>query len=150
MCLLLFNEPFSSLRFLLQTSLNKHYQGRTPPGPCSPSWVPRSKRAALWPPMQPWDVSLFLKSFSFAGHLGDSAVGEYLEPNEISPHPPPPITICILPFFTPGVVLRIWLFTPRVIFLPYLSNVKDCVTIESCSTPSFGSHFPWSLCVFIP
>lgn len=90
------NEPFSSLRFLLQTSLNKHEQGRTPPGPCSPSWVPRSKRAALWPPMQPWDVSLFLKSSSFTGHLGDSAVGQYLEPNEIFLIL---ITICNLPFF---------------------------------------------------
>lgn len=43
-----------------------------------------------------------------------------------------------MPFFTPGLVSRIWLFTPRVIFLLYLSNVEDCVTIKSCSTPGHG------------
>ncbi|XP_041795186.1 anillin isoform X2 [Chelmon rostratus] len=31
-------------------------QGRTPPGPSPPSWVPRSRRRDHWPPMQPWDA----------------------------------------------------------------------------------------------
>ncbi|XP_044049714.1 anillin isoform X8 [Siniperca chuatsi] len=55
---LLHFQPISENAWLKRSSSDPSLteQGRTPPGPSSPSsWVPRSRRKVNWPPMQPWD-----------------------------------------------------------------------------------------------
>ncbi|XP_040894270.1 anillin isoform X3 [Toxotes jaculatrix] len=51
-------QPISENAWLKRSSSDPSLaQGRTPPGPSSPSsWVPRSRRRVQWPPMQPWDL----------------------------------------------------------------------------------------------
>ncbi|XP_038561792.1 anillin isoform X7 [Micropterus salmoides] len=52
-------QPISENAWLKRSSSDPslNQQGRTPPGPSSPSsWVPRSRRRVQWPPMQPWDA----------------------------------------------------------------------------------------------
>ncbi|XP_045894128.1 uncharacterized protein si:dkey-30c15.10 isoform X2 [Micropterus dolomieu] len=51
-------QPISENAWLKRSSSDPSLnQGRTPPGPSSPSsWVPRSRRRVQWPPMQPWDA----------------------------------------------------------------------------------------------
>ncbi|XP_044049716.1 anillin isoform X10 [Siniperca chuatsi] len=56
---LLHFQPISENAWLKRSSSDPSLteQGRTPPGPSSPSsWVPRSRRKVNWPPMQPWDA----------------------------------------------------------------------------------------------
>ncbi|XP_044049707.1 uncharacterized protein si:dkey-30c15.10 isoform X2 [Siniperca chuatsi] len=54
---LLHFQPISENAWLKRSSSDPSLtEGRTPPGPSSPSsWVPRSRRKVNWPPMQPWD-----------------------------------------------------------------------------------------------
>uniref|UniRef100_A0A3B4TCV0 Anillin, actin binding protein 2 n=1 Tax=Seriola dumerili TaxID=41447 RepID=A0A3B4TCV0_SERDU len=52
-------QPISENVWLKRSSSDPSLaqQGRTPPGPSSPSsWIPRSRRRVHWPPKQPWDV----------------------------------------------------------------------------------------------
>ncbi|XP_030282942.1 anillin, actin binding protein 2 isoform X5 [Sparus aurata] len=50
-------RPISENAWLKRSSSDPSLtqQGRTPPGPSAPDWVPMSRRAAHWPPIQPWD-----------------------------------------------------------------------------------------------
>ncbi|XP_030282939.1 anillin, actin binding protein 2 isoform X4 [Sparus aurata] len=50
-------RPISENAWLKRSSSDPSLtQGRTPPGPSAPDWVPMSRRAAHWPPIQPWDA----------------------------------------------------------------------------------------------
>ncbi|KAM8750894.1 anillin, actin binding protein 2 isoform 1-T1 [Acanthopagrus schlegelii] len=77
------NQELSRLRPLSENAWLKRsssdpsltQQGRTPPGPSSPNWVPMSRRAAHWPPIQPWDADsdAEMKDGSFTEALASGA-----------------------------------------------------------------------------
>ncbi|XP_036963652.1 anillin isoform X5 [Acanthopagrus latus] len=77
------NQELSRLRPLSENAWLKRsssdpsltQQGRTPPGPSAPNWVPMSRRAAHWPPIQPWDADgdAEMKDGSFTEALASGA-----------------------------------------------------------------------------
>ncbi|XP_073327474.1 anillin, actin binding protein 2 isoform X3 [Pagrus major] len=70
-------QPISENAWLKRSSSDPSLteQGRTPPGPSAPDWVPMSRRVVHWPPTQPWDADgdAEMKDGSFTEALASGA-----------------------------------------------------------------------------